>query len=91
MSADKKQIGGSHYQDADIQPWDAMQAWMTHEQFVGFLRGNVIKYIARAERKGGLEDYRKAMHYLEKLAEVIEKEQTADIIRSAMKLGGVRA
>lgn len=69
--ADKKQIGGQHYLEVDIQPWDAMQSWMTHEQFIGFLRGNAIKYLARAERKGGLEDYRKALHYLEKLIEVL--------------------
>lgn len=90
MSADQKQIGGSHYQELDIQPWDFMQSCMSHEQFVGFLRGNVIKYIARAEKKGGLEDYRKAMHYLEKLTEVLEQQKTENIIRCAMKLGGVR-
>ena len=87
MSNDK-QIGGSHYLEAPIQPWDAMQSWMSHEQFVGFLRGNAIKYIARAEKKGGIEDYRKAMHYLEKLAEVLEQYQTEEIIRAAMKLKG---
>jgi hypothetical protein len=81
-------IGGSHYLEASIQPWDAMQSWMSHEQFVGFLRGNAIKYIARAEKKGGIEDYRKAMHYLEKLAEVLEQQQTEEIIRAAMKLNG---
>jgi hypothetical protein len=46
-----------------------MQAWMTPEQFVGFLRGNVIKYMARD--KNGVEDLKKAKHYLEKLLEVI--------------------
>lgn len=65
-----KQIGGDHYASKAIQPWDAMEAWMTPDEFVGFLRGNAIKYLARAGSKGdALEDYRKAQHYLERLIE----------------------
>ena len=63
--------GPAHYTGLDIQPWEAMEAWMTIEAFVGFLRGNVIKYIARADRKGGADDYGKALHYLEKLVSVL--------------------
>lgn len=64
-----RQVGGTHYSGKAIQPWDAMQAWMSADEFRGFLRGNVIKYIARCNDKGGIEDLRKAMHYLEKLLE----------------------
>jgi hypothetical protein len=42
---------------------------MSPEAFVGFLRGNVIKYVARCDAKGGVEDLRKARHYLDKLIE----------------------
>jgi hypothetical protein len=70
MSANDMQVGGEHYQSKSIQPWDAMQAWMTDEQFKGFLWGNVIKYIARWQDKGGIEDLRKARHYMDKLIEV---------------------
>lgn len=70
MTARDKQIGGTHYQDKAVQPWDAMACWMTPEQFKGFLRGNIIKYVARCDDKGGVEDLRKARHYLEKLIEV---------------------
>lgn len=66
------QVGGSHYQKA-IQPWDAMRAWMTQEQFAGFLRGNIIKYVARYDEKGGVEDLKKARHYLDRLIEEIGK------------------
>lgn len=66
--ADNYQVGGSHYQKA-IQPWDAMEAWMTHDEFCGYLRGNVIKYVARYREKGGVEDLKKAKHYLVKLIE----------------------
>ncbi|CAK0756478.1 hypothetical protein CCP4SC76_2780008 [Gammaproteobacteria bacterium] len=66
------QVGGKHYLKK-IQPWDAMEAWMSREQFIGFLRGNVIKYIARCDDKGGIEDLRKAEHYLNKMIEVMER------------------
>jgi len=67
------QVGGDHYKDKAIQPWDAMQSWMSAEQFEGYLRGNIIKYIARYPDKQGLEDIRKAQHYLEKLINIKEK------------------
>lgn len=63
------QIGGTHYVSKTVQPWDAMQAWMTPEQFVGFLRGNAIKYLARCDDKGGVDDLKKARHYIDKLIE----------------------
>jgi len=71
--ADSIQIGGDHYKKLVIQPWSAMESWMTEEQFIGFLRGNSIKYLARFEFKGGTEDLKKARHYLDKLIEVSEK------------------
>jgi len=70
-AAGKRQIGGSHYVDmGSVQPWDAMQCWMSTEAFAGFLRGNAIKYLARCDKKGGVEDLRKARHYLDKLIEL---------------------
>jgi hypothetical protein len=66
--ADTYQIGGDHYKELAVQPWAAMQSWMSDDEFAGFLRGNAIKYIARAGKKGdALQDLQKAMHYLEKL------------------------
>jgi len=71
LSADEKQVGGNHYKDMPLQPWTVMQAVLTTEEFVGFLKGNVIKYAMRAGRNGAAdEDMEKARHYLEKLNEV---------------------
>lgn len=67
-----EQYGGDHYINMSVQPWKAMESWMSQEAFAGFLRGNVIKYIARTDKKGGLEDLKKARHYLEKLIELQE-------------------
>lgn len=67
----KKQIGGTHYQDFEVEPLTAMRSWLSPEQFKGYLRGNVIKYVARYEVKGGKEDLEKAAHYLDLLIDEI--------------------
>ena len=72
VSADTRQVGGHHYAGKAVQPWDAMRAWMTPQQFEGYLRGNVIKYIARYPDKSGIEDVKKAQHYMEKLIQELE-------------------
>ena len=67
MNPNDTQVGGAHYTSKLIQPWEAMEAWMTEDQFKGFLKGNVIKYLARCDDKGGKIDLEKAKHYLDKL------------------------
>ena len=69
--ASRRQIGGMHYKKS-VEPWDAMEAWMSYDEWTGYLRGNVIKYMARYKDKNGLEDLLKAHHYLEKLIETEE-------------------
>lgn len=70
VSANDTQVGGNHYQSKAIQPWEAMEAWFTPDEVKGFMRGNALKYIARYRDKGGVEDLRKARHYLDKLIEL---------------------
>ena len=63
-----------HYADSTIECIDAMEAMMTPEQFIGYLRGNVFKYQWRYEKKNGIEDLKKAQWYLDKLTvKVAEK------------------
>jgi hypothetical protein len=47
-----------------------MESVLTREEFIGFLKGNVIKYSLRAGRKEGSDDAGKARHYMQKLLEV---------------------
>jgi hypothetical protein len=70
MKADDKQVGGTHYKDMPIQPWTVMEAVLTQQEFIGFLKGNVIKYSMRQGRKDGSDDAGKAQHYLDKLQEM---------------------
>lgn len=64
MSVNDEQVGGEHYQKP-IQPWD----YITLNR-LGYLEGNIIKYVTRYKEKNGLQDLHKAKHYLEKLIEV---------------------
>ncbi len=71
MKADEYQISGTHYKDMPVEPWAVMEAVLSHEEFIGFLKGNVIKYSLRAGRKqGAYDDAEKARHYMQKLEEV---------------------
>lgn len=70
--ADELQIGGSHYKDMGIQPWDLMEAVLTRQEFIGFLKGNCIKYAMRAGRKDS-DDAGKFRHYKLKLEETLGK------------------
>lgn len=59
-----KQVGGDHYKKVPIQPWDYIIS-----NNLGFLEGNIIKYVTRYQEKNGKQDLLKAKHYLEKLIE----------------------
>jgi hypothetical protein len=65
------QVGGDHYMDKAIQPWDYIIA-----NNLGYLEGNIVKYISRWKDKGGVDDLRKAQHYLAKLIEVSDGTNT---------------
>jgi hypothetical protein len=60
--------------DAKIQPIDFMRGCMNQEQVTGFLRGNVIKYLFRYDKKGGVDDLRKAKWYLDELIKILVTE-----------------
>lgn len=70
MTADQIQVGGTHYKELGVQPWDVMNAILTHAEFVGFLKGNIIKYAMRQGKKDS-DDARKCQHYMQKLKEVL--------------------
>jgi hypothetical protein len=65
MSANDTQIAGGHYKDKTIQPWSYIAA-----NGLGYFEGNIVKYVSRWKDKGGVDDLRKAKHYIEKLIEL---------------------
>jgi hypothetical protein len=67
QDANAVQVGGDHYK-TEIQPWDFIIA-----NDLGYLEGNIIKYVSRYKKKGGMADLLKAQHYLQKLIETTEE------------------
>lgn len=63
-SAMDHQVGGDHYRKLSIQPVEFI-----HKNGLGFLAGNVIKYVCRYKAKAGVQDLLKAKHYIEMLIE----------------------
>ena len=64
--ANDRQIGGDHYHSV-IQCWDFIAS-----NELDFFQGSIIKYVTRWKKKGGVEDLKKAQHYLEKYIELEE-------------------
>ena len=68
MKALDFQVAGNHYKDLPIQP-----AEYIHANAMGYLEGNVVKYISRWRKKNGLDDLLKAKHYIDLLIELENK------------------
>jgi len=62
MKSYKKQVGGNHYKKYKIQPVEFII-----KNNIGFVEGNIIKYVLRFKEKGGVQDLEKAKHYIELL------------------------
>jgi len=65
MKSFKKQVGGNHYKKYKIQPVEFII-----KNNIGFVEGNIIKYILRFKDKGGIADLEKAKHYIELLIDL---------------------
>ena len=59
-----------HYAAGSVECIDAIEAQMTPEEFRGYLKGNVVKYLWRERKKGGKESLKKAKWYLNKLIDL---------------------
>lgn len=71
---DEDQVGGSHYRDMPVTPWQFLESALSPDEMRGYLKAEVIVYLARERQKGGREDMRKAAHTLAKLLEVTAAE-----------------
>ena len=61
----------SHYNQGKVETIDILKDCLTEEEFIGFLKGNVLKYLHRYKYKNGLEDLNKASWYLDRLKEQV--------------------
>jgi len=56
-----------HYSSGGFECIEAIEAQLTKEEYRGYLKGNVAKYIWREKHKGGVESLKKAQWYLTRL------------------------
>ncbi len=64
----------NYYAKYGFSPLEAMKKGLiSKEEYKGFLKGNVIKYVVRAEYKNGVEDIDKAIDYLKHLRKEMEE------------------
>lgn len=66
------QVDGNHYKDQAIQPVEYI-----HANGIGYMEGNVIKYVSRWRKKNGIKDLEKAKHYIELLIELENRKCSA--------------
>jgi hypothetical protein len=64
VKANDEQVGGKHYKGKPIEHWDFV---LMHS--IPYLEAQIIKYVMRHKQKNGMEDLRKAQHFLAKLIE----------------------
>lgn len=68
MKPSDMQVGGDHYKKFKIQPFKFIM-----ENNLNFAQGNIIKYVCRYDHKNGVEDLKKARHYIDLLIEYLER------------------
>ena len=91
MTKPKKEAVNSppHYTKGGIECIDAIRASMSDEQFKGYLKGNVMKYLWRFEHKGkAVEDLLKSEWYLSRLMDAQLKEEKP-AVEETLFSGGV--
>lgn len=71
LPAIERQEGGGHYKSMKIQPFE-----YNHANGIPFAEGCIIKYVSRWKSKGGIEDLKKARHFLDLLIEAETKHET---------------
>ena len=68
--ATNKQIGGNHYKSFAIAPIEFIS-----KNNLSFIQGCIIKYICRFDKKNGVEDLDKIIHYCELQKELLQNKK----------------
>ena len=64
----------AHYGKGSIECIEYIEDFLTTEEYIGYLRGNIAKYLHRFRYKNGIEDLRKAEWYLNRLSQTMGDE-----------------
>lgn len=72
-------INPEHYKSGGIETIEYIKAKMSKEEFYGYIKGNVMKYVSRVDKKSDklldkIDDLKKAQWYLERMIQVHQEE-----------------
>lgn len=73
----------AHYNQGPIECIDAMKIVLTPEEFRGYLKGNVFKYLWREKDKNGIEDLRKGREYYDRLMQLFDESEQQPVIKQS--------
>lgn len=79
-----RQVGGNHYENMAIQPWEIIE-----QNGLDFWEGNALKYLLRHRDKNGSEDLKKAIHYIQYLIDRAEDDRTPVSYADSLSSGAV--
>lgn len=64
----------SHYNQGSVECIDGIESALTREEYIGFLKGQILKYTWRSGHKGlAVEDQQKAQYYNQRLIAVLDE------------------
>jgi hypothetical protein len=86
----RKQVGGSHYKDLTLEPWEVAEAWCSVEERRGHFKISLLQYISRWDKKGGVLDLEKGLHHLEEWIRMEKKYAAQNNARHTRGNGGKR-
>lgn len=78
LEVNEKNINPTHYRSGNIEVIDIIEDQLTEEEYLGFIKGLVMKYVMRSNMKNGLEDLEKAKWYLERLSKYYKDRLTTE-------------
>jgi hypothetical protein len=82
MSANESQVAGDHYMKyGKLQHWDVV-----HHFDLDYFQGQITKYVFRWKLKNGVQDLKKARHFLDKYIELAEADAERKIIEDRLQL-----
>ena len=67
----------NHYTSGKIEVIDIIEDQLTPEEYRGYIKGQVIKYVTRERHKNGDEDLKKAHCYQERYMAYLKRQQEA--------------
>lgn len=68
-------INPDYYKNKAIETIEVIRNELTSDEFRGYLKGQIFKYLARHRLKNGIEDLKKAQWYMNYLVKFEEEQE----------------